>query len=461
METELTRPSYRALTRFFLPLVVISFSQTFTYPLVASVISHGPLGGLEYEAYVIGNQVVNFLSSFGFSLITTGIVFATTKASLRNFTLLIVLVTGTTTLCQLIASLLAMENLVFGKILAVDDPELRHIARHSILACIPVRISFDIRNAWTAHLFRNKRSDLANVATLVRVVLAVLLSVTFVRVGLVGYLWGAVAMTLPSFVETAISWWYARPFVAALPTESPDGQPPASILRLLHFTIPLSLGSVLMTATAFIATYFYSYSSDPEGYRLIHYVTYGLAVAFFAAAFKFQTVAVVFAKSRPAARRVAAFVLISSASLGAFLLAASFVKPFARWYFCVFQKIPPDALGLATAALTVSVFATLFYGLRGFAEGLAAVRLTPRAVLLGQLAYVLVFAGAFALCTRVMVGRDHLWGMTAITVATALSATATYVASRLLDVSAAGKRERSRRRSAATPPLPAGRVRTG
>ena len=64
MDAELTRPSYRELTRFFLPLVVISFSQTFTYPLVASVISSGPLGGLEYEAYAIGNQVVNFLSSF-------------------------------------------------------------------------------------------------------------------------------------------------------------------------------------------------------------------------------------------------------------------------------------------------------------------------------------------------------------------------------------------------------------
>ena len=159
METELTRPSFRALTRFFLPLVVISFSQTFTYPLVASVISHGPLGGLEYEAYVIGHQVVNFLSSFGFSLITTGIVFATTRASLRNFTLLIVLVTGTTTLCQLIASLPAMENLVFGKILAVDDPELRHIARHSILA------TFRFESASTSATPGRRISSETNAAT--------------------------------------------------------------------------------------------------------------------------------------------------------------------------------------------------------------------------------------------------------------------------------------------------------
>ena len=85
METELTRPSYGALTRFFLPLVVISLSQTFTYPLVASIISNGPLGGLEYEAYVIGNQVVTFLSSIGFGLVTTGIVFATTQRGRAAF----------------------------------------------------------------------------------------------------------------------------------------------------------------------------------------------------------------------------------------------------------------------------------------------------------------------------------------------------------------------------------------
>ena len=419
MDTELTRPSYRELTRFFLPLVVISFSQTFTYPLVASVISNGPLGGLEYEAYVIGNQVVNFLSSFGFSLITTGIVFATTQTARRNFNRLIVLVTATTVLLQLAASLPFLENLVFGRILAVDNPELRRIARRSILACIPVQVSFSIRNAWTAHLFRSKRSDLANAATLVRVAVAVALSVAFVRLGLVGYLWGAAAMALPSFVETALSWRYARPYMAALPSTAPDGQPPASVARQLRFTVPLSLGAVFLSSTAFIATYFYSYSSDPERFRLIHFVTYGLAVAFFAAAMRFQTVAVVFAKTRAAARRVAAFMLLACGVLGAVLLAISFVRPFARWYFCVFQKIPPDSLGLATKALALAAFVTLLYGLRSFVEGIAAVRLRPRAVLVGQIAYVIAFAGAFALCVWALAGYDHLWGMTAIGLATA------------------------------------------
>ena len=432
METELTRPTYRELLRFYLPLIVISFSQCFTYPLVASVISHGPLAGLEYEAYVIGQQVVTFLSSIGFGLVTTGIVFATSRRARAAFMRLNLLLASIACLCQLTASLPALEDLVFGRILAVENPELRHIARLSIRACIPVQMNFYLRNTYTAQLFRVKRSDLANAATLFRIALAVPFSWLFVRYGLVGYLWGAVAMTLPSFAETALTWWFARPYMEALPSAPPPGAPPSSIGHQLRFTIPLSLGSALMTATAFITTYFYSFSSDPERFRLIHYVTYGLAVSFFASALKFQTVAVVFAKSRAAARRVAAFVLAMGAVLGLALLAVSSVKPFAHWYFCVFQKIPGDALGLASQAVAAGAFVTLLYGMRGFAEGLAAVRLTPRAVLWGQLAYVIVFAGAFALCARSLSGLDHFWGMTAIACATALSALVTYGASRII-----------------------------
>ncbi len=432
METEQTRPSYGALMRFFLPLVVISFSQTFTYPLVASVISHGPLEGLEFEAYVIGQQVVTFLSSIGHGLVTTGIVFATTQRGRAAFMRLNLYMALAAALCQLLASLPIAENLIFMRILAVENPTLRAIARHSLLACIPVQMNFYVRNAYTAQLFRNKRSDLANVATLLRIAIAVPMSWLFVRAGLVGYLWGALAMTLPCFAETALTRWFARPYLKALPDSPPGETGEASVARQLRFTLPLSLGSVLMTATAFITTYFYSYSSDPERFRLIHYVTYGLAVAFFASALKFQTVAVVFAKGRAAARRVAAFVVAAGSVLGAILLAVSCVAPFARWYFCVFQKIPPDSLGLASAAVTAGAFVTILYGLRGFVEGRAAIRLAPRAVLAGQLAYVLFFAGSFALCTRVLAGRDHLWGMSAIAVATAVSAMVTSAVSRLI-----------------------------
>ena len=147
MEAELTRPSYRALWRFFLPLVVISFSQTFTYPLVASVISHGPLEGLEFEAYVIGQQVVTFLSSIGHGLVTTGIVFATTQRGRAAFMRLNLYMALAAALCQLLASLPLAEDLIFGRFLAVENPALRAIARHSLLACIPVQMNFYVKSS--------------------------------------------------------------------------------------------------------------------------------------------------------------------------------------------------------------------------------------------------------------------------------------------------------------------------
>ncbi len=431
METDLTKPAFRALATFYLPLVVISFSQCFTYPLVASVISHGPLGGLEYESYVIGQQVVTFFSSIGFGLVTTGIVFATSRAGRANFLRLNLLVGAFVCACQIVAGLPCLENLVFGRILAVESATMRAIARHSILACIPVQLNFCVRNVFTPQLFRAKRSDLANVATLVRVGLAIPISALFVHYGLVGYLWGAVAMTLPALVETALTWWFARPMLARLPVATAE-EAPASVLRQLRFSIPLSLGNILMTGTAFIATFFYSYSSDPERFRLIYYVSYGLSAPFFASALKFQTVAVVFAKARPAVRRVLAFAIVASATLALALLGVSFIRPFALWYFCVFQKIPPDSLHLAAAAVAIGAFATVLYALRGLAEGLAAIRLRPRAVLCGQFAYILAFAAAYATCPAILAGRDHLWGFFAISIATALSSVVTSVFSRLL-----------------------------
>ena len=133
-------PSFGAQLKFFIPLIIISFSQCFTYPLVASVISHGPMGGLEYEAYVIGQQVVTFLSSIGFGLVTTGIVFATTRAGQANFVRLNLILAGIAALCQLTAGQPFMEDLIFGRFLSVGNAEIREVARHSVIACIPVQL---------------------------------------------------------------------------------------------------------------------------------------------------------------------------------------------------------------------------------------------------------------------------------------------------------------------------------
>ena len=128
-------------------------------------------------------------------------------------------------------------------------------------------------------------------------------------------------------------------------------------------------------------------------------------------------------------RRVLHFTLAAGAGFGAILFALSLCGPFTRWYFCVFQKIPPESLGFAAMAVRVGAFISVLFALRGFVEGVAAVRLRPRAVLAGQAAYVFAFWGAFAACPVWLAGRDHLWGMATTAAATALSAAATYLVS--------------------------------
>lgn len=50
------RASFGRMTLFFVPLVLICVSQGLTYPFVASVVSHGPLGANEFTAYSMGQS---------------------------------------------------------------------------------------------------------------------------------------------------------------------------------------------------------------------------------------------------------------------------------------------------------------------------------------------------------------------------------------------------------------------
>jgi hypothetical protein len=441
MEADLTRPSYGALTRFFLPLALINFAQSVTNPLVASVISRGPLGGLEYEAYAIGEQVNTFLAATNVGLLTTGIVLATTRRANRNFVRLVLMLAAVAAMSQFLVSRPMAEHPIFERILAVKDAALRTAAQSAMLLGIPLQVNFFIRCIYQAHLFRARRSDLANAATLIRVALTFAISRWFTHIGLAGYKWGMVAFSLPCFAETALNWWFARRFLAALPETSPNGAPPASIIGQLRFSIPLSVGSVLLAATSFILIHSYSRSCDPELFLFIHFVSYGLAAIFLSAAQQTQTVAVVFADARERASRVLRFSLSVGAGLGAILFALSFCGPFTRWYFYAFQKVPPESLRFAAMAVRVGALISLLFALRGFVEGVAAVRFRTRAVLAGQVAYVFAFWLAFAACHALLAGHDHLWGMAATAAATALSAAATYLASGKLTPAANADRD--------------------
>lgn len=66
-------------TKFYIPLLLQAFSQSLTYPLVATIVSHGPNGVTDYAAFAQGQIVMFMIGALGGGLITTGMVFATTR----------------------------------------------------------------------------------------------------------------------------------------------------------------------------------------------------------------------------------------------------------------------------------------------------------------------------------------------------------------------------------------------
>ena len=65
--------------RFFIPLAIQAASQSLTYPLVASIISHGRLGTLEFAAFAQGQALMFLLGAIGRGSIPTGMVFARSR----------------------------------------------------------------------------------------------------------------------------------------------------------------------------------------------------------------------------------------------------------------------------------------------------------------------------------------------------------------------------------------------
>ena len=424
-----TPPSFARLTLFFLPLVVLAVSQSLTYPLVGSIVSHGPLGEQEFTAYAIGQQVLFLIGSLGFGLITTGMMFGKSKAGLRNFLTMNQGLALASALLQLAACLPGPDRLVFGTILGLDGEMLR-IARNSLLYCIPMQYTFFVRNPYLAILYNAKRSGLTNYATLLRVSLAFLFAWALPKFGWTGYGWGVFASTLPVILETALTWLLARPFIRALPEMLPD-DPPAPCGRQLAYTIPLTAGGLLLSASTFLITMFLSRTADPLAYRPVHLFVIGIVNPVSFSALRLQTVTVAFRPSRPdERRRIVSFALAVGIALAFVPLLFSSLRGIAEWYFCGVQNLPETSLGMARRAMAFAAIYPLLFAMRGFAEGFAATRYRTDIVMHGQTAYFLALLATLLLCQHVLPVPGYFWGMLAI--AAGASATIATVAAEML-----------------------------
>ena len=77
--------SYGSLFRFFIPLAIQAASQSFTYPLVASIASHGAGGPLNLAGMDQAMIMMSMLGMLGAGLVTTGMVHGVTKAGYARF----------------------------------------------------------------------------------------------------------------------------------------------------------------------------------------------------------------------------------------------------------------------------------------------------------------------------------------------------------------------------------------
>lgn len=407
--------------RFYIPLVIQAISQSFTYPLVATVVSHGAGGVATYGAFAQGLTVFALLAALGSGLLTTGMVYGRSRTGYRHFLrlnlLFMIVIAGS----EFLVALPPLDRVVFERLLALD-PAMQRIARDTLLFCIPVNMLFLLRNPYQAILYNARASAAANAATLGRIGVTLLLAFVFVRAGFVGHYAGIVAFTLPVIGECLVSRLLARPFIAALPVGDPNVAP---VREQLLFTIPLSFGGLLLGLSGFMIAAFISRAADPVRMLPIHYVALGVINPLAFAAVRMQAVVLSFPPIDRAASRTFRFALGAGVVLAAVTLLGQ-IPAVARAYFGVVQNLEPADVTLASRVMLAACVIPIIQALRGHAEGLAAWRKRPNAILAGQAVYLATLVCSLFLFLNLGV-PGYLMGTFAITAA----ATATFLTIRM------------------------------
>ena len=414
------------MLRFFVPLAVQSASQSLSFLLVASIVAHGHLKEQELAAYAQGQSIIWILGAIGGGLITTCMVFGRSRTGMANFLRLNAAIMAAAVALELLCCVPPLDGAVFGGLLGLSG-EKAWIARRTLLFCIPMQATFFLRNPYLAQLLVEKRSGAANLATLARVGLALALAPAMIRLGLVGHAWGALAITLPLVLETWLTRRFALPGMRAL-ADAP-GAETAAVGEQFRFTMPLSFGGVMISATMLGTAYFLGHAPDAAAALPVHYVVTGLFNPVSFAALRMQSVTIAFPPGEDGVDRRApgAFAAMVGAAMCLILLLPQ-IPAFARLYFVRVQNLPPELVGYARAALAIAAPIPLLQALKGHGEGLAAMRRRPNAILTDQAVYAAVYVGVLSTVTSGRLLPGPVTGVLGITLAIAASLAALHVA---------------------------------
>ena len=389
------------VTRFYIPLLLQAFSQSLSYPLVAGIVTHGVYGVNALTAFSQGLMIMFMIGAIGGGLITTGMVFAKTWYGYVSFRRLNSIMMCSLVALQCVPALPPFNTWIFEGFFNLP-PDLAEVSRWTLLFGSVMNAGFFVRNVPMVVLFNNLESGKANNATILRIVATLACSIAFPRAGLVGPAWGLFALTLGVWLETAVTWLYARPFVAMLPNRPREGgsvadlpvSSPSLLLEQFRFTMPLALGGFLLACSPLVIAAFVSRSADPADMLAIHYVTLGVANPVAFAALRLQTVAVKFLPEYRGDRRLLVYAVAAGLLLGVIPLA--FSTPWlGDWYFGSFQNVPPRILGTTRLAIGIYSLICVIHAVRARIEGIAAAKKRPQAVMWGQIAYTV---SLFAVC---------------------------------------------------------------
>ena len=386
-----------AFLRFYAPLAIQGISQTLTLPLVGSVVAHGRLGPSEYAVFAQSQGLMILVSSAVGSLVTTGMIFGRCRTGMRNFVRLSLLMGLAAVALQLLLCLPPLDGWLFGRVYNLGG-ELFAVGRDTLLYSIPQGLASFVCAPFVACLFSERRTDLATLATFLRIALTFAGSVALVHFGLVGWAWGVALATLGVLLETSLCWCFSRRYVAAL-VDAP-GCEIASTLKQGLFTLPLSLGVTLLNFTTVVNAALLTATPNPEVSRALHYIVLGVINPLSAACARLQSFTIAFAPEKYGMRRLNGFV----AAVGAFMVAVSFamqVPAVANWYFGGVQNLSAETVPLAMQAMLVGAPIPFLMAFRSHAEGLAALRRRPNVTLASQAAYLATLIGVFLLLIRI------------------------------------------------------------
>lgn len=340
----------RDYVRFYLPLAVQGVAQSLTHPLVAMVSSHGPGGTLALAGQGQAGNLMFLLQTLNMGLLTAGMVYGRTRGGFRSFLRAWVLLGAISVSVQVLVAVTPAAPWIFARVVGLP-PSIAGPARVSFSAGILARFLFHLRIPFQALLLNNKASARASAAAVARVGLALVLAPLFVRAGLVGNFWGEMCLAISGLFELVLVAVMARPYLHRF---VPDRSRPPSLAGMIAFTVPLSLGSTILSLSASVLSAFVARAPQPELVLPVYQLTLTITGTIGYAATQVERVVLAFAPGCLRDRSTQRFAAGVGVVLGVIPLIFQ-IEPLRSAYFVALQNLPRarlGALGLMTVMLT-------------------------------------------------------------------------------------------------------------